>query len=459
MSSGLRPGGPAVWRLVVAAWGRRFVDRFLTTTLPSVLSPGNVAALVRGAPAEFMILTEAADLPRLSDHPLMRRLSEMLTVRTVCIDQIGGDGKYDRMTRIHRLGMEGAAQADAGLILLTPDAIWADGTLASVRRAAELGYQAVLMDGPRVVGPAFLADLEAFRGPESDTINVGPRALMELSARHIHPNEAAWNWHSPVIHDAPFQLHWPVAGEGMVTRAFCMHPLFVRPRREIGDFVGAIDNGLVDRIVDDFSLIYYCRDSDEMAVVSIDELGFSSASIKRTDKRDRILRVAKWVTSVATPQNRHAALHPARRHFTEVTERRWRTAERLSAAHMDAVLACRQLLLLHATLMEHGLDTAAGLLAFALHQRGLVGWLGRARPRTFLVPAEAAASRWLNDESGSQLLQQGQKAALFCLLANHVRDGRMTADELRTLLPGVSIVEGDIPLEDGIVHVIDRVLG
>jgi uncharacterized surface protein with fasciclin (FAS1) repeats len=126
---------------------------------------------------------------------------------------------------------------------------------------------------------------------------------------------------------------------------------------------------------------------------------------------------------------------------------------------MDAVLACRQLLLLHATLMEHGLDTAAGLLAFALHQRGLVGWLGRARPRTFLVPAEAAASRWLNDESGSQLLQQGQKAALFCLLANHVRDGRMTADELRTLLPGVSIVEGDIPLEDGIVHVIDRVLG
>lgn len=456
MTQGSR-GGPAAWRLVVAAWGGRFIERFLSTTLSSVLSPGNVPALAHGTRAEFVIFTETADLARLDAHPLMRRLGELVTVRTVCIDEVGGEGKYDRMTRVHRLGMQGAAEADIGLILLTPDAIWSDGTLAAVRRAAERGSRAVLMDGPRVVGPAFLADLEAYRDRATDVLAVPSRALMRLSALHIHPNEAAWSWHAPVIHDAPFQLHWPVPGEGMLTRAFCMHPLFVRPRREIGDFKGAIDNGLVERVVEDFSEIYYCRDSDEMAVVSIDELGFSSASIKRTDKRDRILRVAKWATATATAQNLHASLHPARRHFAEITERRWRTAERLSAAHIDAVLACRQLLILHRTLIASGLTSAAGLVAFALHQRGLTGRLGKPGPRTFLVPAEDAAASWLQTHSKS-LLATERRGDLVRVLSNHVREGLLTAQQVRAEMPGIGIVTGDIAMDGGLIHVVDRVL-
>lgn len=451
MSGRRHSGGPQSWRLVTAVWGRRFVERFLTSTLPSILAPRNLPALADGEEVEYRIFTRAADIPHIEASPLFSKLAAFVAVRFETIDSVVASAKYDRLAQIHRLGLEGTAEADIGVVFLTPDAVWANGTLAAVRTVALAGYDAAVMDGPRVVRGPFAAEISSRFGA-NEILSIAPRELMEMSVRHIHSNESAWHWGSDWLHDAPFQLHWPVPGEGMVTRGFCLFPIYVRLRRPIGDFVGAIDRGLLDAAFDDRSGIYYCGDSDIMAVVSIDDLGFSSASIKRTDKHDRILRIAKWALATATEQNLDAVRHPARRHFSEMSEKTWRRVERLSAAHIEAVLGCREILLLHRVLSERGLSAAAGILAFGLHQRGLARRAGTAGNRTFLVPIDPMAERF----SFVSLLAPDRVRAFHTELRRWVLPERCSADAAIRTRPDLRIVDRDIPIGSSILHVVDR---
>jgi len=450
--SGLRhSGGPRSWRLVTAVWGRRFVERFLTSTLPSILAPRNLPALAEGETVEYRILTQAADIPGIEASPLLRKLTSLVSIRFETIDSVIASAKYDRLAQIHRLGLEGAAEADVGVVFLTPDAVWANGTLEAVKTVALAGYDAAVMDGPRVVRGAFADEISDRYGAE-EILSIAPRDLMEMSVRHIHSNEAAWHWGSDWLHDAPFQLHWVVPGEGMVTRGFCLFPIYVRLHRPIGEFVGAIDRGLLDAAFDDCTGVYYCGDSDLMAVVSIDDLGFSSASIKRTDKYDRVLRIAKWALATATEQNLDAIRHPMRRHFSEMNEKAWRRAERLSAAHVEAVLGCRELLLLHRILSERGLSAAAGLLAFGLHERGLARRAGAAGSRTFLVPTDPMADGY----SFVSLLARDRIRDFHLELRRWVLPGRCSAESAIRTRPDLRIVDCDIPIGSSILHVVDR---
>ncbi len=447
-------GSPSKWRVVTALWGNRFVDRFLRTTLPTILAPGNLPALAEGKRVEFLLFTERSDLALLETTDLFRRLARLVKVESIFIDEVGGDGKYGRLSAVHKIGMDGAGDGDTGLIFLTPDAIWADGTLARIRVLAEQGFRAVVIDGPRAVRSGFFGGLAEFTHADGSIV-ISPRALIKSLLAHIHPFEASAHWHGAFAHDVPYQLHWTVPGEGILTRAFCKFPLYLRFDGPIAEFRGAIDHGLVDAAGFDEADIYHSIDSDEMAVVSVDDLGFSSANFKHTDKRDRILRAAKWALTDATTQNLKSILYPARRHWTEPTEARWRRVERLSGRHVGAILASRQILDVHRRATELGLTKAAGLIAFAFHARGLTGWLDAPRPRTYLVPSNLAFER-AGVDSVDRLLAL-DRHLFVAVLRRHVLEGVVGGEDAARRC-GVGIVREGLEAGDGVMHVVDRIL-
>ena len=446
------------FEIVTVLWGARFVDRFLSMTLATMLAPGNIPALAKARRVSYRIFTGENDAHRLRGSPLFQRLEQLLPVNISVISPGGDGGKYQAAIRYYIQSLQEARATSAATILLHPDAIWADGAMLRIAELADAGYAAIMADGLRVVSEHFMPAFEDGSDKGADgSLSMRPRALMELAMDFIHPYEASVTWNSKFIHDVPFRLHWPVSGGGILTQGFCYNPIYLAPEKYDFGSVKAMDHGLVDAAITNLDRVYYCQDSDDVALVSIDEEGYSGANYKKADRRQKILTAASWAYREATPENLAAATKPVRRHFTEIDEAKWRRVERVSRASMDAILTCRKLFLVLSLMRRHGLTLAPAMLAYLLYQGPLTGWLKSPGPMTIFAPTDAALEA-LERVRLNQLLAPENKAAVLDVLGAHVRAGHLTADQAKSHMGNAKLVEGDLGAEDWTMHIIDRPL-
>ena len=56
-----RRGPPKAIQCLLPVWGSSYIDQFLEFGLPTLLAPGNLPALAKALPCEFIILTSARD--------------------------------------------------------------------------------------------------------------------------------------------------------------------------------------------------------------------------------------------------------------------------------------------------------------------------------------------------------------------------------------------------------------
>src|SRR5688500_13898490 len=84
------------------------------------------------------------------------RLQALMEVRAVEIDGLDLSAKYGAMAACHRLAIKAAAEEEAALVFLSPDALCADGTLAHALDVAATGKRAVMVAGLRVIKETFL---------------------------------------------------------------------------------------------------------------------------------------------------------------------------------------------------------------------------------------------------------------------------------------------------------------
>jgi len=60
--------------IVTVLWGENFIDRYLKTTLPTLLAPGNIPTFTAGRQCEYRIYTTAKDAEILSSAPTILAL-------------------------------------------------------------------------------------------------------------------------------------------------------------------------------------------------------------------------------------------------------------------------------------------------------------------------------------------------------------------------------------------------
>lgn len=446
------------FHLVTAVWGKRFLDRYMATTLPTILSKNNIPGFSQANDVEYFIYTTLQDQEYLVTSSLIIELKKYIPLHIVTNHYHPEKAKYDRVTSMYLAALKNSIEQKAGTIFLPPDGIWSDGTLVRISELAAEGYRAVLSaDGLRVVKEDFMSLFEReFPRSDSGSISVSARKLMKLAISCLHPYEASIMWSAPVMHDVPFRLHWPVKGEGMVTRGFHVLPIFIHPETEVDGWVGALDHGLVEVAINDPTKIYYCYGTDEFAVVSIDELGFSAANYKATGKNQRILKIAKWAYRNATPQNLEAAKRPFRRNFVEPTEMLWNRVERISQKNIYAVLSCRKLLAISDAMVDHGANKAAAVLSYALNNLGITRWLKEPFPQTIIAPSDKAFTKTF-ESNVDMLLQTSERKRFLRQFFRYVIVGIRSADEISKDF-GVTVEVGDIDVEDWRLHIIDSVL-
>lgn len=286
------------YHAVTAVWGREFIELFLDVCVPNQLSKGNLAALPHGS--RYRIFTGSADHAELSTSPRLNEVRRVLPVDIVEVDLAELDPQpnpntYKMMTACHRRAVADAAHVEAALIFLSPDFIFAESTFEALLLRHRAGARAVMTANLRLSRESFLSDwAEQARAQAAPA----PRALVALAMRHLHPATESCVVDAASTNDFPTAVYWPVRTDrqldGLVVRAFHLHPLLVDPVHRLELPRTTIDGHYVTKACPSPGQSVVVTDSDELVAF---ELTPKSRVVGNHDRRHgvslfRLLAVA-----------------------------------------------------------------------------------------------------------------------------------------------------------------------
>jgi hypothetical protein len=328
-----QPLSPARFDAVTVVWGEQYRQLFVDLCVPNQATPGNLGALPAGS--RYRVFTSPEDAAFLRSHPALREAGALTAVDIIAVPQLA-DASIDpfvRMTACHRQALLDAAAAGAAMIVLSPDIVISEGTLAAVVRRRERGARAIVCSGVRLERDGFLKTLAATGGPRA----MPPRELVGLGLRHLHPFTVAHMADSRRTALDPVGVLWNVRSEGLLARYFYLHPLMVEPPR--GDVVldGTIDQHFVFHTYPSRDDIHLVSDSDELQVF---ELSHVDAAPRETGPGQISAWRAASVLCRCDPYQQSYWQAPIRLHAGDIGAS-WRPVEDESARFAEQVTRLR----------------------------------------------------------------------------------------------------------------------
>jgi hypothetical protein len=291
--------------MTVVVWGDSFLDLFLEFVLPSYLAPGGIPELPRrGYQSVFWLYTKLEFVKTIRAHPQYKRLSELVNVEIVCIDEqtdiSGHQTVYETMNACHLDFISRSERAKAAMVFFSPDAFWSNGSLHYTLDQVESGKRAILIAGVRAQKEAVLAELMPLRTRILEKGLTG-RELVSLLINYPHRITQSLTWNSEQVDIGwASHLYWPVKKNGYLGRCFHLHTFFVHPRFEARPEV-AHDFDWLDRIGLKTNEISIVRDSDQICAL---ELSPQARGINGRIGRRTIPALADWARRYAAADHR-----------------------------------------------------------------------------------------------------------------------------------------------------------
>src|SRR5262249_41504922 len=169
-------------RLVIPLWGEAYASKLVSMTLPALLAPGNLPALVTMFDVELVIVTESALFDSIRQAPSFRRVSGICRVQFVPLDDLMTDvpGDYGVVLTyaLHRGFVDlGERMTEIYLLFLNADFIICDGALRHLGK--------LMLEGKRVIhAPSFRIVLEETWPKLQDRVDPSTSTL-SLTAREM----------------------------------------------------------------------------------------------------------------------------------------------------------------------------------------------------------------------------------------------------------------------------------
>ena len=146
---------------IVVLWGERFRDYLLEYCVPSLLAPGNLPSLSTRQQSKFLIATTADDWATIKAAPIFGILSNYIIPEFIEIPPCPPDrSSYEHMGIGHKRACEIAYQNAAYAMVLTPDCMLSDGSVASLQRLANSGYELIIAPAVRFERSHFFLNSE-----------------------------------------------------------------------------------------------------------------------------------------------------------------------------------------------------------------------------------------------------------------------------------------------------------
>ena len=250
-------------------WGDAYVRLYLDVVIPAQLAPQNLPVFPRQAETKYIIYTTAADMEKIRSAPIFELLNAAVEVVFEFVDQ-NIKTPHDRMSDCFRKGIEMANAADAAIVFLTPDIVFADGSFASLKRLSEQNYDVIFIPAIRTLKQGVSATLLS-QFKTGQAVQIAPRDLMRTALKNLHPlADLSW-WDEGETDLLPANLYWRVNSEGILGRCFHLHPIYVRPQRKNVRFFGTVDDDYCSAACPDPSRDYVVSDSDEFLAIELSD--------------------------------------------------------------------------------------------------------------------------------------------------------------------------------------------
>jgi hypothetical protein len=267
-------------------WGERFRNYFLEYCLPSLLAPGNLPALSTRAPSKFLISTRPEDWEAMSRTPIFRRLADyvepMFLEIPPCPPNRSG---AEHMGQGHKLCCGMAFHERAYAMVLTPDCMLSDGTIARLQELARGGTKLVLAAALRFGEEPFLANLEKLgavpatsRRDSGDALVISGRQMVEAALNGFHTETLRYEWDAPYFPPCfpgvPAAAWWRVPGEeGIVLHSLSWAPMLldyaaVREHNVTDLDTWTLDGDYIFQNLGETKEVHISTDSDEMFIAS-----------------------------------------------------------------------------------------------------------------------------------------------------------------------------------------------
>lgn len=260
------------YHLVLTVWGSLYTDMFLRISLPSLLAPGNLPALVRDAECRLKIYTRASDEVVMRQDKTFAHLSSLMPVDFIIIDKmLETQNTWVCMTTCQATAIREVREQSAYLIFIIPDLIMSDGSFLLLIDLVEKGYKGILYFQLGAIRDAFLETyLSRYYDPVERRVIISPRDLLELWRRHQHPTSNFFLWDSRHHTNESSAFGWKADDGSFTVRSTQFTPFLLYPETDYILPTGyTLDTILSNNIIKDPSTVYIIRDSREAVFIEL----------------------------------------------------------------------------------------------------------------------------------------------------------------------------------------------
>jgi hypothetical protein len=316
----MRP--PTRFYFLTPVWGDAYTRLYLDVVIPAQLAAGNLPAFKDAPGSRYVIFTRPADRETIRAAPIFKLLTDTIAVSFELIEE-EIKAVHDMMSDCYRRGIAAAEEADAAVLLLTPDLVFADGAFATLRRLADAGKDVVFIAAIRTLKQSLMLALQ--QDYKNDRIiGIEPRDLVRLALDNMHPLAESSLWEEGDDDLIPANLYWRVRNEGIIARCFHLHPVLVNSQRKNVVFLGTVDDDFFCAACPDAGRDHVVTDSDELFAI---ELSDPERFFPTSFTKGCIADVAEWAEQFTHVRHRKLFDATIRMHTGSRTLQAWEEVE------------------------------------------------------------------------------------------------------------------------------------
>ncbi len=253
-------------KFLTVVWGKTYIKRFCTLSLPSFLAPGNLPALATSTQLEVVIMTSAADIDYFENNVSFQKLKTICPVRFVPIDDLITNSVYGVILTLAyaRPIIEcGDSMLETHFVFMNADFVLANGSLKSLVKHIYKGRSIVLGPSYRAITEELEPQLESMVNTHDGILDVPPRKLVGMALKHPHRTTVAKCLNQCAFSSShPNQLFWQVDENTVLGRYFLIFMLCLKPERVMVSVNGYCDYSFIPDL---------CPSGDEIAMTDSDE--------------------------------------------------------------------------------------------------------------------------------------------------------------------------------------------